>query len=109
MSKADVLLADGAGKTTNADDAAMQSIANAMREAAKTAPEPADNVGMSASDAGPKALETISRMVYTGSYVLAYGAVYAAIFVAQSLPQENPVMRGFREGGKAAADELSES
>ena len=31
-------------------------------------------------------------MIYSGSYALAYGVVYAAVFVAQSLPQENPVM-----------------
>jgi hypothetical protein len=46
-------------------------------------------------------------MIYSGSYALAYGVVYAAVFVAQSLPQENPVMHGFRDGGGAAMDELS--
>jgi hypothetical protein len=46
-------------------------------------------------------------MTYTGSYILAYGVVYAAVFIAQSLPQENPVMHGFRDGGRAAMDELS--
>jgi hypothetical protein len=106
MSGADALVTDGAAKTTSADDAAMHAIAEAMREAARTVPEPAGKVGTSASDAGPRALETISRMVYTGSYVLAYGVVYAAVFVAQSLPQENPIMHGLRDGGKAAVDEL---
>ena len=61
----------------------------------------------SASEAGPQALETISRMMYTSSYVLAYGVVYATVFIAQSLPQENPVMQGFREGRQAAMDELN--
>jgi len=45
-------------------------------------------------------------MIYSGSYALAYGIVYATVFVAQSLPQENPVMHGFRGGGGAAMDEL---
>ena len=74
--------------------------------AAATASEHAAKVKESASEAGATALESISRMAYTGSYVLAYGIVYAAVFVAQSLPQENPVMQGFRDGGKAARDEL---
>jgi hypothetical protein len=54
-------------------------------------------------------LQTASRMIYSGSYALAYGIVYAAVFVAQSLPQDNPVMHGFRDGGGAAMDELSRS
>ena len=39
----------------------------------------------------------------------AFGVVYATVFVAQSLPQDNPVMHGFRDGGTAAMDELSRS
>jgi hypothetical protein len=54
-------------------------------------------------------LQTASRMIYSGSYALAYGIVYAAVFVAQSLPQDNPVMHGFRDGGGAAMDELKRS
>jgi hypothetical protein len=59
------------------------------------------------SETGSDMLQTISRMIYSGSYALAYGAVYAVVFVAQSLPQENPVINGFRAGGGAAMDELS--
>jgi hypothetical protein len=38
-----------------------------------------------------------------------YGVVYAAVFVAQSLQQENPVMHGFHDGGRAAIDEIGGS
>ena len=79
-----------------------------MRDAAATASEHAAKVKASASDAGDTALQNISRLVYTGSYVLAYGVVYAPVFVARSLPQENPVMRGFRDGQRAAMDELDD-
>ena len=51
-------------------------------------------------------LQTMSRMIYTGSYALAYGVVYATVFIGQSLPQENPVMNGFRDDGQVAMDEL---
>jgi hypothetical protein len=54
-------------------------------------------------------LQTASRMIYSGSYALAYGVVYAAVFVVQMMPQDNPVMHGFHNGGKAAMDELSQS
>ena len=101
-------MTDVVGGTTGSDGAAMHSIAAAMRDAAATASEHAATARQAANDAGPKALEAISHMVYTGSYVLAYGVVYAAVFVAHSLPQENPVMRGLRDGGRAAMDEAGE-
>jgi hypothetical protein len=99
---------DVVGGTSGADEAAMHSIAAAMRAAAVTASQDAATANQPGNDAGPQALETISRMVYAGSYVLAYGVVYAAVFVAQSLPQENPVMRGIRDGGLAAIGEAGE-
>src|SRR5215469_1837493 len=61
------------------------------------------------AEGGSDMLQTMSRMIYSGSYALAYGIVYATVFVAQSLPQENPVMHGFHDGGRAAMDELSRS
>jgi hypothetical protein len=99
-------MAVAATTTTAADDAALRSVADAMRDAAATASEHVAKGKEAASEAGPKALEAISRMVYTGSYVLAYGVVYATVFIAQSLPQGNPVMSGLGDGGQAAIDEL---
>ena len=93
-------------QTTTGEEAALQAVAAAMRDAATTASEHAAKVKESAGEAGATALESISRMVYTGSYVLAYGIVYTAVFVAQSLPQGNPIMRGFRDGGQAARHEV---
>jgi hypothetical protein len=95
-----------AARTTTGEDAAMHAVAEAMRDAATTASEHAAVVKQSASEAGASALESLSRMAYTASYVLAYGIVYAAVFVAQSLPQDNSIMQGFRDGGRAALDEL---
>jgi hypothetical protein len=95
-----------AAQPTTGEEVAMQAVAAAMRDAATTASEHAAKVKESAGEAGSTALESMSRMVYTGSYVLAYGVVYATVFVARSLPQENPIMRGFRDGGRAAVGEL---
>ena len=99
-------MTDEIAKTSEADETAMRSIAGAISEAATTASEHGTQVKQAASEAGPKALETMSQLFYTGSYVLAYGVVYATVFVVQSLPQDNAIMRGFRDGGKAAVDEL---
>jgi microcystin-dependent protein len=96
-----------AAKTATDDEAAMHSVAAAMRDAAATATEHAAQVKQTAGEIGSSALHSMSRMTYTGSYILAYGVVYAAVFIAQSLPQENPIMHGLRDGGRAAMDELS--
>jgi hypothetical protein len=94
-------------RTTEAEgDSVLKSVGQAIRDAAATATEHAAKVGQSASEAGYDPLQAISRLVYTGSYVLAYGVVYAAVFAAQSLPQDNPVMQGFRDGGRGAFDQF---
>lgn len=100
------MAASTAAKTATEEDSAMHSVAAAMRDAAATASEHAAQVKQTAGEVGSNALHSVSRMTYTGSYILAYGVVYAAVFIAQSLPQENPIMHGFRDGGRAAMDEL---
>jgi len=59
-----------------------------------------------ANELVPRAVRGVSRLAYNGSYWLSYGVVYATVFVAHSLPQENPVMNGFRDGARAAVDAL---
>ena len=101
------MAASTTAKTATEEDSAMHSVAAAMRDAAATASEHAAQVKQTAGEVGSNALHSLSRMTYTGSYILAYGVVYAAVFIAQSLPQENPIMHGFRDGGRAAMDELN--
>ena len=52
--------------------------------------------------------QSVSRFGYTSSYMLSYGIVYAAVFVARSIPQENPIVEGFIDGGRAAIEALNE-
>lgn len=87
----------GAAVEDFADDE-MQAVARAMRDAAA-----ADD---GANEAGPPALRGVSHLAYTGAYWLSYGVVYPVVFVAHLLPQENPVMHGLRDGGRAAMDAL---
>ncbi len=85
---------------------AMNAAAEAMRDAASTASAHAANVRAAVSDAGPWALRSVSRALYSTSYMLSYSIVYAAVFVVQSLPQENAIMHGLHDGGAAARDAL---
>ena len=91
--------------TTHAREPATRSTPAASKDVAGKASEHATPTGAEAED-GSDMLQTMSQMIYSGSYALAYGVVYAAVFVAQSLPHENPVMHGLRDGGQAAVDEL---
>jgi hypothetical protein len=90
-----------------ADDPLTRPVSPNSEDAAGKASEPA--AAQAATEAGDDMLQSISRMIYSGSYALAYGVVYATVFVAQSLPQENAVMHGFRDGGSAAMDELGDA
>ena len=87
-----------------ADDLATRDLSPVSKDGAAAASEPA--AAHAPAETGADVLQTISRVIYSGSYALAYGVVYAAVFVAQSLPRENPVVHGFRDGGGAAMDEL---
>ena len=93
--------------TTHAREPATRSTPAASKDVAGRASE--DAPSEAAAESGSDMLQTASRMIYSGSYALAYGVVYAAVFVVQMMPQDNPVMHGFRDGGSAAMDELSQS
>jgi hypothetical protein len=91
---------------TSTDAPATRSTLAPSKVAAEKGSEHAARAGP-ADLAGSDLLQTMSRMVYSGSYALAYGIVYATVFIAQSLPQENPVMHGLSDGRRAAVDELN--
>jgi hypothetical protein len=93
--------------TTPSREPTTRSTAVASKDLGGTASERAASSG-EATEAGDHMLQTASRMIYSGSYALAYGLVYAVVFVVQMMPQENLVMHGFRDGGKAAMDELGQ-
>jgi hypothetical protein len=97
-----------ATSTIYADDPVARPVSSASKGAAGKASEPAAATA-APDETGVDMLQSISRMIYSGSYALAYGVVYATVFVAQSLPQENPVMHGFRDGGRAVMDELGDA
>ena len=85
-----------------ADDQVMDSIAQAVRDASKSAVQHATTVKGAVT--GPGLIRSVSRVGYTGAYALAIGIVYTVVFVTQFIPQDNPVMDGFSDGARAAVD-----
>jgi hypothetical protein len=85
-----------------ADDQVMDSVAQAVRDASKSAVQHATTVKSAVT--GPGLIRSVSRVGYTGAYALAFGIVYTVVFVTQFIPQDNPVMDGFGDGARAAVD-----
>lgn len=81
-----------------------KSIVEAIRDASKVAMGNAAAAKTAVVEAGPSATRSLSRLGYNTAYVVSYGVVYVAVFVAKSLPQENSVMYGLRDGAGAAVD-----
>jgi hypothetical protein len=88
------------------EQSTMNSVADAMRDAAATATDHAAKVKEAVSVAGPAALRSLSKLSYTSAYVCSYGVTYAAVFIANALPSDNAMMRGFSDGARAAIDAL---
>jgi len=74
---------------------------------AASASDHSKNAEEAISTAGQKTLRTVSRFAYTSTYVVSYGVVFGAVFLVRLLPAENPIMYGFRDGGRAAMDALN--
>ncbi|MGA2218247.1 MAG: hypothetical protein ABSG51_09185 [Terracidiphilus sp.] len=87
-------------------DSAMNSVADAMRDAAATATEHVAKVKERVKEAAPAMKESLSKLSYKGAYACSYGVTYAAVFIANVLPSDNAVMRGFADGAQAAVDAL---
>jgi hypothetical protein len=81
-----------------------ESADQAVRDAVDSAARHATAVKNTINETG--IIPSVSRLTYNGAYAISFGIVYAAVFVTQFLPQDNPVMRGFSDGAQAARDSL---
>lgn len=87
----------------------LSSLSQAMRDAAASAAADAAQAREKIGEIGSGMTHSASRFAYTSSYMVAYGLVYATVFVARAIPQNNPVVEGFVDGGRAALDALNEA
>jgi len=85
------------------------SIADAMKDALNQATEDASRTRERMSQVGTDVGNSVSRFTYTTSYMVSYGVVYATVFVAKSIPQDNAIVKGLIDGGKAAVDAVNEA
>ena len=78
-------------------------------DAIETLPAAGDDALRSVAQAGRDVGLTLARTTYTGAYFMAYAAVFTAVLVGKAIPQKNPVIKGFRDGGRAARDVIAET
>lgn len=94
MSVAEIETPASAGPESDAADAVIRTLTDVTRGAARF---------------GEDAVRTLTRATYTSAYFMAYAAVFSAVLVVRALPRQNPVMKGFSDGGAAARQVLAES
>lgn len=82
----------------------LKAVADALDAAVKVAREGAEGARLSAAEALPEAERQLSRMIYNACYYLSYGVVFPTVFVARTIPQNNPVVHGLIDGAHAAMD-----
>ncbi len=52
---------------------------------------------------------TLAKLTYTSAYFVGFSAVSSAVLLARAFPRGNPIITGFQDGGRAAADFLGEN
>jgi hypothetical protein len=78
-------------------------------EAVATLPTAREGPFHGFSEASRDIVRTVSRTTYTATYFTAYAVVFTVFFVGKVIPKENPVIEGFRDGGRAANDVIDET
>ncbi len=86
----------------------MKTVADALEKAVQTATDSAVDAKATLEKSLPAAGRFVSRLVYTTCYSLSYGVVFPTVWVARSIPPDNPVVNGLAEGAKAAIDAVEQ-
>jgi hypothetical protein len=93
-----------AAKSSTSDP--LKTVADTLDRAFKAAKGRTADATAAAGAALPSASRFLSRFVYTTSYTFSYGVVFPAMMLARSIPQNNSVVQGFVDGGRAASDKV---
>ena len=92
-------------RTTKASTSdAMKTVADALVKAFKAAKGDTADATAAAGRALPAASRFLYRLVYTTSYTFSYGIVFPTMMLARSIPENNSIVQGFVDGGRAASD-----
>jgi hypothetical protein len=86
----------------------MKTVADALEKAVQTATDSAADAKASLEKSLPAASRFVTRLVYTTCYSLSYGVVFPTVWVARSIPPDNPIVTGLAEGAKAAIEAVDQ-
>lgn len=86
----------------------LKTIAGALVAAVKGAKGGTADARAAAGNAVPAAGQLLSRVVYTTSYTFSYGLVFPAVMIASSIPTNNAIVHGLKNGARAASDTVNQ-
>ena len=86
----------------------MKAVADALERAVQATTDGAVDAKVALDNSLPGATRFLSRLVYTTCYSLSYGVVFPTVWVARSVPPDNPVVIGLAEGAKAAIEAVDD-
>src|SRR5271167_48612 len=93
-----------ATKTKAVPSTVFSVLGDTLESAAETFEEATANSRDSAKRAAATTKRVLGNGVHKTAYGIAFGLVYAGVFVTEMLPNENLIRRGFVEGTEAAID-----
>ena len=95
-------------KVDNIEDP-MATIGQKIDETISQVQEKLQSVSSSVESSIPNVKKITKEALYSTSYCLAYGTLYAAMSTIKFFSGDNPVSQGFREGASAARSATSRS
>ena len=78
-------------------------------EAIETLPAVREDPLSGVTETSRNVVRAVSRTTYTATYFTAFAVVFTVFFVGKVIPKKNPVIEGFRDGGRAANDVIDET
>ena len=86
----------------------LATVADAMENAVQAARDGVMDARAKAEQALPQIGRFAARFVYTTSYALSYGVVFPTVLAARSIPRDNAIVHGLKDGADAAIDMLDD-
>jgi hypothetical protein len=86
----------------------LKTIAGALVAAFKGAKGGTADAQAAAGKAVPAAGRLLTQAVYTTAYTFSYGLVFPAVMIAHSIPTNNALVQGLKNGAHAASDTVDQ-
>jgi hypothetical protein len=84
----------------------LKSVADALETAFQAVKDGSTEATAAAENAIPAATRFVARLAYNTTYTITFGVVFPSMMIAQSIPADNAIIRGFTDGAHAAIEKI---